>query len=57
MKGFLSVRPAVECGATMYASEYSGNMAPMRTISAAWSSMFFRRKPGTLSYQMDASSC
>lgn len=41
----------------MYATLKKGNRTPILTISNAWRTMFFLRKPGRPSYQIDASNC
>lgn len=41
----------------MYATLKNGKRMPIRTISSACRNMFFLRKPGRPSYQIDASSC
>lgn len=57
MKGFLRVCPREEWGAKMYMREKKGNSIPILTISIPCRIIFFRRKPGRPSYQIDASSC
>lgn len=57
INGFLMVWPTTLCGAMMYATLKNGKRMPILTISSAWRNMFFLRKPGRPSYQIDASSC
>lgn len=57
INGFRIVCPIPECGAIIYAILKNGNKHPIRIISAACSTMFFRLKPGKPSYQIDANNC